>query len=151
MVVRAWGRTIALPSGAAIEIAVRSFWWLPRSVCYLLPSLAKPGSRCLPLRMEMSLSLRAWRRRCRPLRSVLALTRISQHPSTRQLLHALLYPEASDRNAASRRIAVSERRIATERRPTERRPTERRPTERRPQHPCSRAATLCRVFPPCSY
>ena len=39
------------------------------------------------------------------------------------------------------RSVGSERRIATER----------RPTERRPQHPCSRAATLCRVFPPCSY
>ena len=51
-------------------------------------------------------------------------------------------PEASDRNAASRRYAGprddgSERRIATERRPTERRPTVRRPTVRRPQYPSS--------------
>jgi hypothetical protein len=60
------------------------------------------------------------------------LARISHHPSTRQLLHALLYPEASDRDAASHRNAGSERRIAT---------------ERRPQHPCSRAATLCHTLP----
>jgi hypothetical protein len=41
------------------------------------------------------------------------------HSGSRQLLHALLYPDASDR-----RNAGPERRIAT---------------ERRPQHPCSRA------------
>ena len=46
------------------------------------------------------------------------------HSGSRQLLSALLYPEASDRGAASRRGAGSERRIAT---------------ERRPQPPCSRA------------
>ncbi len=51
------------------------------------------------------------------------------HLGSRQLLHALLYPDASVRNAASRRTAGSERRIATEC----------RPPERRPQHPCSRA------------
>ena len=57
-------------------------------------------------------------------------------------MNLLGVPEASDRNAASRRYAGSERRIATECRPPER-----RPTERRPQHPCSRAEqalALCR-------
>jgi len=49
------------------------------------------------------------------------LARISHQPS-RQLLHALLYPEASDRRYAG-------------------------PTECRPQHPCSRTATtLCRTL-----
>ena len=46
------------------------------------------------------------------------------HSGSRQLLLALLYPDASDRSAASRRNAGPERRIAT---------------ERRPQPPCSRA------------
>ena len=51
------------------------------------------------------------------------------HSGSRQLLHALLYPDASVRNAASRRNAGPERRIATEC----------RPPERRSEHPCSRA------------
>ena len=38
------------------------------------------------------------------------------HSGSRQLLRALLYPDTSDRSAASRRTAGSERRIATERR-----------------------------------
>jgi hypothetical protein len=40
---------------------------------------------------------------------------VCYHAATRQLLHALLYPDASDRRTAG-------------------------PTERRPRHPCSRAA-----------
>ena len=55
---------------------------------------------------------------------ILTLARISHQPS-RQLLLALLSPEASDRYAGS------ERRIATEY----------RPPERQPQHPRSRTAT----------